>query len=33
MKTARVALGWILVGIPLIYGIATTLVKAAALFG
>jgi hypothetical protein len=33
MKTARVALGWILVGIPLIYGIATTLVKAFALFG
>jgi hypothetical protein len=33
MKTARLALGWILVGVPLVYGIATTLAKASALFG
>ena len=33
MKTARLALGWILVGVPLLYGIATTLMTASALFG
>lgn len=33
MKTARLALGWTLVGVPLVYGIVTTLLKAAALFG
>ncbi|WP_423246820.1 MFS transporter small subunit [Sinomonas puerhi] len=33
MKTAQLAFGWILVGIPLIYGIITTLMKVSALFG
>ncbi|WP_445977847.1 MFS transporter small subunit [Sinomonas cellulolyticus] len=33
MKNARLALGWILVGVPLVYGIATTLMKVSALFG
>lgn len=33
MKTAPLALGWILVGLPLLYGVATTLMKAADLCG
>ena len=33
MKSARVAIGWILVGLPLLYGVATTLMKVADLFG
>ncbi|WP_427916083.1 MFS transporter small subunit [Sinomonas halotolerans] len=33
MKAARVALGWTLVGVPLLYGITMTLIKASALFG
>ncbi|WP_420821033.1 MFS transporter small subunit [Sinomonas gamaensis] len=33
MKTARLAIGWILVGLPLLYGVATTLTKVADLFG
>lgn len=33
MSRARLALGWILVGIPLAYGIFMTLTKAAALIG
>lgn len=33
MTRARLALGWILVGIPLGYGVLQTLAKAAALFG
>ena len=33
MKTARLALGWFLVGVPLVYGIATTLMKVSDLFG
>lgn len=31
MSRARLALGWILVGIPLLYGILMTLTRAAAL--
>ncbi|MFT4471772.1 MFS transporter small subunit [Arthrobacter sulfonylureivorans] len=33
MKKAQVALGWVLVGIPLLYGITQTLMKVPALFG
>jgi hypothetical protein len=33
MKIARVAIAWALVGIPLAYGVFTTLTKIAALFG
>ncbi|MHC5560639.1 MFS transporter small subunit [Kocuria rosea] len=32
MSRARLALGWVLVGVPLAYGIFQTLLKAAALF-
>lgn len=30
---ARLVLGWMLVGIPLVYGIYQTVVKASSLFG
>lgn len=30
---ARLVLGWLLVGIPLVYGIYQTVVKASSLFG
>lgn len=30
---ARVALSWLLVGVPLVYGVFQTLTRAAALFG
>ncbi|WP_442892944.1 MFS transporter small subunit [Arthrobacter sp. USHLN218] len=33
MKKAQVAMGWLLVGVPLLYGVAQTLMKASALFG
>ena len=33
MTTARLALGWVLVGVPLGYDIVQTLMKVAALFG
>ena len=33
MKKAQVALGWVLVGGPLLYGITQTLMKVPALFG
>jgi hypothetical protein len=32
MSRTRLALGWVLVGVPLAYGIFQTLLKAAALF-
>lgn len=33
MKTAKIILGWTLVGVPLIYGVTQTLIKVTALFG
>jgi hypothetical protein len=33
MKKAQIALGWVLVGVPLLYGVTQTLVKVSALFG
>ena len=33
MKKAQVALGWVLVGVPLLYGVSQTLLKVSALFG
>jgi len=33
MTRARLALGWVLVGVPLAYGILQTLLKVSALFG
>lgn len=33
MKNVRVAVSWLLVGVPLGYGIFQTLTKASALFG
>ncbi|WP_420898041.1 MFS transporter small subunit [Cryobacterium lyxosi] len=33
MKQARLALGWIIVAIPLLYGVYQALTKVAALFG
>jgi len=33
MKSTRIVLGWVLVGVPLVYGITQTLIKVAALFG
>jgi len=33
MKNARIILGWVLVGVPLVYGVTQTLIKVAALFG
>ncbi len=32
MSRARLALGWVLVGVPLAYGVTATLMRAAALF-
>lgn len=32
MSRVRVALGWVLVGVPLAYGVTMTLTRAAALF-
>jgi hypothetical protein len=32
MKKLQVALGWVLVGVPLLYGVSQTLIKVAALF-
>jgi hypothetical protein len=31
--TARIALAWALVGVPLVYGVYQTVVKASSLFG
>ncbi|WP_443093582.1 MFS transporter small subunit [Kocuria dechangensis] len=33
MSRARLALGWVLVGVPLAYGVQQTLTKVFALFG
>lgn len=33
MKKTRLTIGWILVGVPLVYGVVQTLIKVAALFG
>lgn len=33
MSTLKLTFGWLLVGIPLAYGVFQTLTKAAALFG
>ncbi|WP_443729155.1 MFS transporter small subunit [Sinomonas notoginsengisoli] len=33
MKTARLVIVWALVGLPLLFGVATTLMKVADLFG
>ncbi|WP_441005561.1 MFS transporter small subunit [Kocuria rhizosphaericola] len=32
MSQARLALGWILVGVPLAYGVTATLIRVGALF-
>ncbi|WP_438612532.1 MFS transporter small subunit [Kocuria oxytropis] len=32
MSKARLALGWVLVGVPLAYGVTATLVRVSALF-
>ncbi|WP_449274656.1 MFS transporter small subunit [Kocuria arenosa] len=32
MSRARLALGWVLVGVPLAYGVTMTLMRATALF-
>jgi hypothetical protein len=32
MSRARLALGWVLVGVPLAYGVTMTLMRASALF-
>ncbi len=32
MSKARLALGWVLVGVPLVYGVTATLMRVTALF-
>ena len=32
MSSVRLALGWVLVGVPLVYGVTTTLMRVTALF-